>query len=493
MARTTPVHTGYTIVNGSGTGTNGYRIQVWAEYTFGEPNTKNNTVPLTLYFYTALDPAYTSSTRGSGLDSSLKIGSVQATGVENGQYNFTSSSNVHLLGSYQGNVAYGADGTGTVTVSGSFTTASSYISGGTLQATLTLPSIIRATTLGATDAVIGQVSVIALSVLNPAYTHAIACSFGKLQGYIDQQGQYVEEETRLTGQSISFRVPELFYRQILTTQSGVCTLTCYTYLNGKLVGQPQQATFTVRVNVQDCKPSAKVVLQDTYAETIALTGNPGILVRNQSLVRCQVETFPQYGASITSVKLNGVTLKSNDVIIGAPGNGEMILEVIDSRGVIARFPVEPEGWVEYIPVTNLSSARRESPASETVIVTLYGSYWNESFGAVENTLTVQYCLGQGTWQDADPALVFTDGHYEGSLTLTGLPYTNTYSLQVRVQDALHQANKTLTIQRGVPVFDWGEQDFEFHVPVTAPSFNSPEIKEMMSRIKKLEDTINGSN
>ena len=32
MARITPVHSGYTILNGAGTGTNGSRIDVWAEY-----------------------------------------------------------------------------------------------------------------------------------------------------------------------------------------------------------------------------------------------------------------------------------------------------------------------------------------------------------------------------------------------------------------------------------------------------------------------------
>ena len=35
MARTTPVHSGYTIINGVGSGTNGGRIDVWVEYKLG--------------------------------------------------------------------------------------------------------------------------------------------------------------------------------------------------------------------------------------------------------------------------------------------------------------------------------------------------------------------------------------------------------------------------------------------------------------------------
>ena len=173
MARTTPVNTGYTVVNGNGTGINGFSIQVWAEYKFGQPSEGNRTVPLTLYFYTALDPAYTSSISGTGLDASLKVGTAQVTGVKNADYDFSSASNVHLLGSYQGNLVYGEDGTGKVNVNGSFTTTSADISGGTLQAVLILPSNTCGTTIKPTDAVIGKVSVIALSVPNPAYTHTI--------------------------------------------------------------------------------------------------------------------------------------------------------------------------------------------------------------------------------------------------------------------------------------------------------------------------------
>ena len=30
---------------------------------------------------------------------------------------------------------------------------------------------------------------------------------------------------------------------------------------------------------------------------------------------------------------------------------------------------------------------------------------------------------------------------------------------------LSTVTKTITLQRGIPVFDWGENDFNFHVPI----------------------------
>jgi hypothetical protein len=69
MARTTPVHEGYTIVNGAGTGPNGDRIDVWIEYKlihqalFDVNNRHTSWVDF--YFYAALKPGQSSSTNGA--------------------------------------------------------------------------------------------------------------------------------------------------------------------------------------------------------------------------------------------------------------------------------------------------------------------------------------------------------------------------------------------------------------------------------------------
>jgi hypothetical protein len=107
MARKTPVHSGYTIINGSGTGTNGGRIDVWVEYSLGTQSVTGNYTPVTAYFYAALNPSYTSSTsNAAGLNSSFSVGGVAGQGVANGAYDFTASSKVNLLGSFSGNIPH---------------------------------------------------------------------------------------------------------------------------------------------------------------------------------------------------------------------------------------------------------------------------------------------------------------------------------------------------------------------------------------------------
>ena len=51
------------------------------------------------------------------------------------------------------------------------------------------------------------------------------------------------------------------------------------------------------------------------------------------------------------------------------------------------------------------------------------------------------------------------------MSLSGLDYTQSFTYEVIVSDKLLSVPKTLTIPKGIPVFDWGENDFAFNVPV----------------------------
>ena len=103
MARTTPVNAGYTIINGAGTGSNGTRIDVWMEYLLGQQSVAGNYTPITVYFYAALRPGYSSTTKmDKGLNSALKVNGQAGSGVADGGYDFSSTTAINLLGSYTG-------------------------------------------------------------------------------------------------------------------------------------------------------------------------------------------------------------------------------------------------------------------------------------------------------------------------------------------------------------------------------------------------------
>ncbi len=483
MARLTPVNTGFTILEGVGTGANGHRIDVWAEYAFGQSDTVANTTPITVYFYTALNPAYTSATVSNhGLDSALQVGGVAATGVSGGAYDFRSSENIHLLGFFTGDMPHGEDGTGTVRITGSFTTASSYISGGNLAATVALPAIARQTTLSVADCTIGQTAQVRLSVKNPAYVHAIAYQFGDLQGYLTPDGGVTDSRVLFSQTEVPFALPEVFYSQIPDATQGICTLACTTYLDDTPVGTPQSAQFRVYTDQAACAPVLGVEAVDINSHTLALTGDERVLIPGFSRVRCKILAQPQKYAAIASLSVAGVQVEGGTAEFLLEGDTDLTVSVTDSRGYTVT--ASPDVTVlSYVPVTNLAQIRRDSPTATTATLTLSGSFWAGSFGMAENTLTVQLEGGQAV----QPQWTMEAGRYYGVVQLEGLDYTKSHSIPVTVSDSVCSAQRTVNLQKGIPVFDWGEEDFVFHVPVSAPALNSPELTDILERLQKLEE------
>ena len=144
MARTIPIHSGYTIINGSGTGTNSDRIDVWIEYAVISQDKENNRSRVTAYFYTALKDGESSGTWSSDEGySSFSVNGVSGTGLWNDHaYDFRETTPMRL-GSYNGYITHTEDGTKTIAMTGSFSTESSHISGGNVSGNVTLPTIDR--------------------------------------------------------------------------------------------------------------------------------------------------------------------------------------------------------------------------------------------------------------------------------------------------------------------------------------------------------------
>ena len=159
MARTTPINSGYTVVDtGVGTGTNGDRIDVWVEYRIGETNAAENYTPFTAYFYAALKADQSAATAlDYGLASTFTVDGNAGSAWANIGYDFTKpgepcvvSTGVdengvtkNYLGKFSGNIAHDEEGKKSVTITGGFTTQSSYISGGNIEITIAMPDIAR--------------------------------------------------------------------------------------------------------------------------------------------------------------------------------------------------------------------------------------------------------------------------------------------------------------------------------------------------------------
>lgn len=421
----------------------------------GSVNEENNTSRL----YVRLQIRTTGGTynhSGDTLGSIAVNGSSYSLDGKNVDYNTTTT-----LYEATHTVTHSADGSKTVTVAAQFDPNTPGTSRMTVSKTITLTAIPRASTLAATDANIGGVSMVAVNRRSSEYTHSIAYTFGTLTGYLKADGSLSQTEQKFSDTTIGFSLPESFYAQIPNAPSGVCTLTCTTYKGTVKIGNPQSATFTATADMTLCAPSAMLTVTEGN-ETVASVTGGGMLVRYASTARCVLETAGRNGATVTECYINGV--KGDTLLISGVENNRFTFDVTDSRGYHSAglFQVD---MADYIPLTAKLTAGRTDPTSGNATVTVSGNYCGAITEELENRLTLQ-CTVAGAEVTLIPT--FTENGYHASANVTGLDYRKSHSVRVTLADRFTTLDLSATIGKGVPVFHWGEEDFCFNVPVSVP-------------------------
>ena len=339
-----------------------------------------------------------------------------------------------------------------------------------------LDNIPRASTVSATDANIGGKTTITINRAASSFTHTLTYSFGGLTGTI---------ATKTTSTSVSWTVPTTFYAKIPNDPSGTCTITCDTYSGSTKVGTATD-TFKATAAEPACTPSVSVAAEDTNADVIAITGSNKIIVKGFSDVKVTTTAEGKNSATISSVSVScgSDTKTGTSVTFNDAASATIKATVKDSRGYDNSATASGLTLVNYIVPTIVETITRESPTSDVVKISVKGKWFNGSIGATKNTLRVQVRYkpkSQASYADSDDYFdmdVATDGNtYTATLSLTGLTYNQAYSIRIRARDAIHVYDGSLAdpiyrnteISKGVPVFDWGEDDFKFNVPVSLDS------------------------
>lgn len=364
-------------------------------------------------------------------------------------------------------VYHDEEGQATITIG-----ATGAISGSTLTQTsiskeVALDTIARASGISCADAAIESSATIVVDRKSSHFAHCVAYRFGALQGYINSAGQVVAEETRFTATTVNFQLPTSFYGQIPNAPSGICTLTCRTYNGAEQLGEETTATFTVTAAPEKCSPELEGAVYDCNEKTMALTGDPNMLVRYQSIARCEIRAQGRNGATIEDLRIGGVRVSDGVLDIAQPAFDAVTFEATDSRGYQTTLTL-PVTMIPYVPLTNNAIAQRTDPTSGNGRLILQGSCWKGNFGKVDNELSYIFSVDDGA-ERHDRLEPGQDHCYTAQEVLTGLDYTRSHKLQVTVSDALMSVSRTLTVQKGEPVFHWGEADFQFHVPVEVPA------------------------
>ena len=341
---------------------------------------------------------------------------------------------------------------------------------------VTLPTIARASTVGATDANIGSKSSIVVNRKGSSYTHSIGFKCGAKTGYITESGGVSSTEVKLSALSISWTVPTSFYEEIPNAKTGTCTLTIKTYSGNTQIGSAQTDTLTVTAAKSLCAPSVSGVVLDSNEATKALTGDNTRLVRYKSTAHCTITATAKNSATITQKKIGGVVMNDGVRSISGIDADSIDFYALDSRGYDATAKVQLE-LIPYVILTNNTSGRRTDPTSGNATISVKGDYFNGTFGSTANALTIQYRYRQsggtyGAYSEVTPTI--SGNTYTASVSIAGLDYENAYEFQVVVADKLDTVTKEVAIKQGIPVFDWGQKDFKINVLLKLADYISVE-------------------
>ena len=231
--------------------------------------------------------------------------------------------------------------------------------------------------------------------------------------------------------------------------------------------------------IQSAPPTiSNVSVVDGNSITLGFTGNPNKLVRYYSNAVVTATATAHNGAQITAFEVlcaDGKSIASKTGTLSGTlygvEKGSFTFKATDSLGNTTISSLELP-LLEYVrPTCVLSDNKPDINGNITVQVS--GSYFSGSFGAKVNHLTVQYRYKKkGTsWLDTeeewhDIPVAMSGNSYTAQGELSGLDYRISYIFQARTIDQLAVVTSSTYTARALTVFDWGENDFCFHVPVS---------------------------
>ena len=385
----------------------------------------------------------------------IKMSSVVINGVEvysGGTYSNITDYQDRTFASAVLKIAHTPDGSKSFTVSGF--SGWIYASGTTYASsqTFTLPTIPRASSVSCSTANIGSNATITINRASTSFTHTLTYSFGSLSGTI---------ATKTSSTNISWTIPTTFYGQIPNSKSGTGTITCDTYSGSTLIGS-KSTSFTATVSESASKPTLSPTVSDSNTTTTALTGNSSKFIKYYSNASVATGAQARNSATLKSQKITcgAKSITSASGTINAVESGSFTFSATDSRGYTTTQTLN-KTLIEYIKLTCSLNAGAPTTAGVATLK-ISGNYWDGTFGAVANTLTVQYRYkaqggSYGSWTTVSATK--SNNTYNATATISGLNYQTTYVFQARAIDKLATINTDEQARRTTPIFDWSKNDF----------------------------------
>ena len=322
----------------------------------------------------------------------------------------------------------------------------------TLTADVKLPTIPRKTTIKATNAEIGGISTLYLTINSASFNHQLLWRYPN-----EDVWSVIASNVKA---NYPWEVPDEIYKAIPNDKEIELTILCDTYnTDGSLVGS-DETTMWARVNEGQCRPTLSVSIQNDGLDKVTgkLTGSTKAFIKDYTNAIIDANAVARKSATLQEYRVvNGnKSSTAQDTTINAISTGKFSFFVKDSRQLSPSTGYQTDKYVDtfieyFLPKVRTPIIERTEQTSTEIVATIDGTYWNGNFGAVTNVGTLQYSwrsklAGSNEWGEwsswATPTISGSD-FYINNLSLGNTYATNSsYDFQFRFIDALSNLDPT---------------------------------------------------
>ena len=363
--------------------------------------------------------------------------------------NYTS---YYITGSlFNAMAAYIAAGNNSFTIYNPYASASShgysfnYMQLESVVITVTYEEAVSQPTVSSSSVNLGSALTIYTNRQSTATVHTISYWFGETSGAIATN----------VGASVSWTPPLSLASQIPNATSGICTITCNSFVNGTLTGT-RTCTVTLTVPATVVPSISSVTVEDTNETVVTKIG---AYVKSLSTLSVAITAAGVYGSSISSYRtsLDGVTYTAASFTaskkLSAAGDMTMTVTVTDSRGRTATY-TNTFNVLDYaVPSIKKFSAERCN--SDGSAAQVDGTKVRFSFIGSVNPLNNKNGLSCLVYYKLKSATAWTQA-YKMAITSYNLSATNqlleqtydalySYDIKVRLTDYFNYVEQAVSI------------------------------------------------
>lgn len=310
------------------------------------------------------------------------------------------------------------------------------------------------------------------------YSNLVGNDVNKLEACISLTGESPDIAYRdipKTGTTYTFNLTDSEREILRNSCVNAKSRDVYFYIRTTIGSTVLQDSLKRTLTIVNAEPTVSATAVDQGTVSITLTGDTSKMIKGYNTINVSMTATAKKGATISSYKITN----GSNVINTASGlfnnaeSGTFVFTATDSRGYSSSETVNLT-VIPYVPLTCNVNAKIELNATDStkadITFEISGNYYNGSFGAKNNTLTLAYELkaqsGGVSTEVITTTPTFKDNTYKLTYTLSNLSYQDSYTVITKASDLVYQNISSTSKKLSVfPVYDWSETDFRHHTDV----------------------------